>query len=108
VAHPTRTSSAQVEPAAPTPAAPGISGGLTLAALAIAGLVASLQQTLVLPLLPALMIHFHASVSAVTWVFTSTLLAGVLARMASWAVRADLRVAVGCEYRPGSHSVAGP
>lgn len=79
MANTTGASPAQLEPAAPTPAAPGVSGGLTLAALAIAGLVASLQQTLVLPLLPALMLHFHASVSAVTWVFTSTLLAGAVA-----------------------------
>jgi EmrB/QacA subfamily drug resistance transporter len=55
------------------------SSGLTLVALAVAGLVASLQQTLVLPLLPRLMAHFDASVSAVTWVFTATLLAGAVA-----------------------------
>ncbi|MEV5749357.1 MFS transporter [Actinoallomurus sp. NPDC052308] len=53
--------------------------GLTLLALATAGMVASVQQTLVLPLLPALMRHFDASVSAVTWVFTASLLAGAVA-----------------------------
>jgi MFS family permease len=55
------------------------SSGLTLLALSIAGLVASLQQTLVLPLLPRLMREFNASVSSVTWVFTATLLAGAVA-----------------------------
>ncbi|BCB90756.1 MFS transporter [Phytohabitans suffuscus] len=55
------------------------SGGLTLMALAVAGLVVSLQQTLVLPLLPRLMRELDASVTAVTWVFTATLLAGAVA-----------------------------
>ncbi|BCB75776.1 MFS transporter [Phytohabitans flavus] len=55
------------------------SGGLTLMALAIAGLVVSLQQTLVLPLLPRLMHELDASVTEVTWVFTATLLAGAVA-----------------------------
>jgi MFS family permease len=53
--------------------------GLTLLALATAGMVASVQQTLVIPLLPALMRHFHASVTSVTWVFTASLLAGAVA-----------------------------
>jgi MFS family permease len=53
--------------------------GRTMPALAAAGLVVSMQQTLVLPLLPRLMQTFHASVSAVTWVFTVTLLAGAVA-----------------------------
>jgi MFS family permease len=48
-------------------------------ALAIAGLVVSIMQTLVLPLLPRLVLAFHTSVSAVTWVFTATLLAGAVA-----------------------------
>jgi EmrB/QacA subfamily drug resistance transporter len=77
VAQTTGQRASQVEPA---PSAPGAtSGALTLMALAIAGLVASLQQTLVLPLLPRLMQDFHASVSQVTWVFTATLLAGAVA-----------------------------
>jgi MFS family permease len=59
-------------PAAATP-------GRTVPALAAAGLVVSMQQTLVLPLLPRLMQTFDASVSAVTWVFTVTLLAGAVA-----------------------------
>jgi MFS family permease len=55
------------------------SGGLTLLALATAGLVVSVMQTLVLPLLPSLVAAFHTSVATVTWVFTATLLAGAVA-----------------------------
>jgi MFS family permease len=50
----------------------------TMLALATAGLVVTMQQTLVLPLLPRLMQAFHTSVSVVTWVFTVTLLAGAV------------------------------
>lgn len=53
--------------------------GMTLLALSVAGMVASVQQTLVLPLLPQLMRHFNASVGSVTWVFTASLLAGAVA-----------------------------
>ncbi|MFD0690428.1 MFS transporter [Actinomadura fibrosa] len=53
--------------------------GLTLLALAVAGMVVSVQQTLVIPLLPRLMRHFDVSVTAVTWVFTASLLAGAVA-----------------------------
>lgn len=59
----------------PAPSRPG----LTLAALGGAGLVVSLQQTLVLPLLPRLMQTFDTTVSSVAWVFTATLLAGAVA-----------------------------
>jgi MFS family permease len=52
---------------------------LTLLALSVSGMVVSVQQTLVLPLLPQLMRHFNASVGAVTWVFTASLLAGAVA-----------------------------
>ena len=52
---------------------------LVLTALAVAGLVVSVMQTLALPLLPEFMRAFHTSVSAVTWVFTATLLAGAVA-----------------------------
>ena len=69
-----------------TPARPDVpargaagSGGLTLLALATAGLVVSVMQTLVLPLLPRLVIAFPTSVSTVSWVFTATLLAGAVA-----------------------------
>jgi MFS family permease len=63
------------------PAAPDKeqSAALVLTALAIAGLVVSVMQTLALPLLPEFMRAFHTSVSAVTWVFTATLLAGAVA-----------------------------
>jgi MFS family permease len=53
--------------------------GLTLLALAAAGMVVSVQQTLVLPLLPQLMHRFDAPITAVTWVFTASLLAGAVA-----------------------------
>jgi predicted MFS family arabinose efflux permease len=55
------------------------SGKLTLPALAIAGMVVSVMQTVVLPLLPRLATAFHASVASVTWVLTTTLLAGAVA-----------------------------
>src|SRR3954451_5168923 len=53
--------------------------GLTLLALSVSGMVVSVQQTLVLPLLPQLMRHFATSVASVTWVFTASLLAGAVA-----------------------------
>src|SRR4051794_16791513 len=53
--------------------------GLTLLALSVSGMVVSVQQTLVLPLLPQLMRHFDTSVASVTWVFTASLLAGAVA-----------------------------
>jgi MFS family permease len=53
--------------------------GLALVGLVVCALVASLVQTLVLPLLPEFMRSFHTSVSAVTWIFTATLLAGAVA-----------------------------
>lgn len=52
---------------------------LTMLALVAAGLAVSMQQTLVLPLLPRLMQTFHTSLSAVTWVFIAALLAGAVA-----------------------------
>lgn len=52
---------------------------LTLVALAVAGMVVSIQQTLVIPLLPRLIAHFHTSVGAGIWVFTASLLAGAVA-----------------------------
>lgn len=55
------------------------SSRLTLLALAMAGMVVSIMQTLVLPLLPRLVAAFHTSVSSVTWVLTVTLLAGAVA-----------------------------
>jgi MFS family permease len=79
MAHAATSRTDQIGLAPPTPAKQGASTGLTLLALSIAGLVASLQQTLVLPLLPRLMTEFNASVSSVTWVFTATLLAGAVA-----------------------------
>lgn len=71
-----RTATGQGDPAAPDDVR---SAALVLTALAIAGLVVSVMQTLALPLLPEFMRAFHTSVSAVTWVFTATLLAGAVA-----------------------------
>ena len=52
---------------------------LTLLALSMAGMVVSVQQTVVIPLLPRLMVTFGVSVSEVTWVFTASLLAAAVA-----------------------------
>ncbi|MEU3170057.1 MFS transporter [Streptosporangium sp. NPDC006930] len=52
---------------------------LTLVALSTAGMVVSVQQTVVIPLLPRLMVTFGASVAEVTWVFTASLLAAAVA-----------------------------
>ncbi|MER5649016.1 MFS transporter [Streptosporangium sp. NPDC002524] len=52
---------------------------LTLVALSMAGMVVSVQQTVVIPLLPRLMVTFGASVAEVTWVFTASLLAAAVA-----------------------------
>ncbi|MFA1547237.1 MFS transporter [Actinomadura chokoriensis] len=65
--------------AAGHPPAGSASTGRTLLALAAAGMVVSVQQTLVLPLLPQLMHRFDAPITAVTWVFTASLLAGAVA-----------------------------
>src|SRR3569833_2130754 len=64
---------------APRTGRAGTHSGLTLLALAVSGMVVSVQQTLVLPLLPQLMRHFNTSVASVTWVFTASLLAGAVA-----------------------------
>ncbi|GAA4227076.1 MFS transporter [Actinomadura meridiana] len=61
------------------PPAGSVRTGPILLALAAAGMVVSVQQTLVLPLLPQLMRTFHAPVTDVTWVFTASLLAGAVA-----------------------------
>jgi MFS family permease len=63
----------------PRPSGAKTHTGLTLLALSVSGMVVSVQQTLVLPLLPQLMRHFSASVGSVTWVFTASLLAGAVA-----------------------------
>ena len=74
----TATTTPAADAAAPDASPPG-RPGLTLLALAVAGLVVSLQQTVVLPLLPQMIADFHSSVSAVSWVFTATLLVGAIA-----------------------------
>ncbi|MEV8636181.1 MFS transporter [Streptosporangium sp. NPDC051023] len=52
---------------------------LTLLALSMAGMIVSVQQTVVIPLLPRLMTVFGVSVAEVTWVFTASLLVGAVA-----------------------------
>ncbi|WP_218021406.1 hypothetical protein [Nocardia crassostreae] len=52
--------------------------GLTLLALCAAGLVVSLQQTVVIPLLPRMIGQLHTDVSGVTWLFTAALLTGAV------------------------------
>ncbi|MFI6869946.1 MFS transporter [Nocardia sp. NPDC050406] len=52
--------------------------GLTLLALCAAGLVVSLQQTVVIPLLPRMITQLDTDVSGVTWLFTASLLTGAV------------------------------
>ncbi|MBB4916220.1 MFS transporter [Streptosporangium saharense] len=52
---------------------------LTLFALSMAGMVVSVQQTVVIPLLPRMMVTFGVSVDEVAWVFTASLLVGAVA-----------------------------
>lgn len=56
-----------------------VSRNLTLFALCVAGMIISLQQTVVIPLLPRLEVQLHTNVSGITWVFTSTLITGAVA-----------------------------
>ncbi|MEU8342640.1 MFS transporter [Spirillospora sp. NPDC048832] len=65
--------------AAGPPHADSARTGRILLALAAAGMVVSVQQTLVLPLLPQLMARFDAPITDVTWVFTASLLTGAVA-----------------------------
>ncbi|WP_306360567.1 MFS transporter [Nocardia sp. CC227C] len=53
--------------------------GMTLLALCAAGLVVSIQQTVVIPLLPRMIGQLHTDVSGVTWLFTAALLTGAVA-----------------------------
>ena len=50
-----------------------------VAVLALAGIVSSLMQTLVIPLIPELPAYLHASAANTTWAITATLLAGAIA-----------------------------
>ena len=53
--------------------------GAVVAVLACAGIVVSLMQTLVVPLIPKLPLLLHAPASDTAWVLTATLLAGAVA-----------------------------
>ena len=69
--------------ALPRPATAGASGpprtNAVVAVLAFAGIVVSLMQTLVIPLIPKLPTLLHASAADTTWAITATLLAAAVA-----------------------------
>lgn len=52
---------------------------VTLVLVAAAGLLVSLTQSILVPILPELSVDLHASSTAVEWLLTSTLLAGAVA-----------------------------
>lgn len=62
-----------------TNARPAPPQGLVVLALSIAASTASIQQSAVIPLLPRLEQSLHASVSAVSWALTVSLLCGAVA-----------------------------
>jgi EmrB/QacA subfamily drug resistance transporter len=67
-------------PADPAPLSPAPSRtGLFVAVLAFSGIVVSLMQTLVIPLIPEFPALLHAPASDTTWAITATLLAGAIA-----------------------------
>jgi MFS family permease len=63
----------------PEPAAAPSRPNLVVAVLAFAGIVVSLMQTLVIPLIPQLPRLLHAAPADTTWAITATLLAGAVA-----------------------------
>ncbi|WP_421107427.1 MFS transporter [Streptomyces sp. NEAU-S77] len=69
--------------ALPRPTTAGASGppraNTVVAVLAFAGIVVSLMQTLVIPLIPELPTLLHASAADTTWAITATLLAAAVA-----------------------------
>jgi MFS family permease len=58
---------------------PAARPNLVVLVLALGGIVVSLMQTLVIPLIPRLPALLHASAADTTWVITATLLAGAVA-----------------------------
>ncbi|MFC0438855.1 MFS transporter [Kutzneria buriramensis] len=58
---------------------PAVRPNLVVLVLALGGIVVSLMQTLVVPLIPRLPALLHASAADSTWVITATLLAGAVA-----------------------------
>src|SRR5690625_1617660 len=66
-----------VESASPTPPAPAIRPGL-VAALAAGGVLVSLAQTLIIPLITQLPQIFNTSAANASWIITVTLLAGAV------------------------------
>lgn len=66
-------------PANQTPAARTPATGLIVAILALAGIVVSLMQTLVIPIIPHLPEYLNAEASDTAWAVTATLLASAVA-----------------------------
>ncbi|WP_030455487.1 MFS transporter [Herbidospora cretacea] len=58
---------------------PARRGGAIITALASAGIVVSVMQTIVIPIVPELPRYLHTDAASVTWVLTATLLAGAIA-----------------------------
>ncbi|HIZ99006.1 MAG TPA: MFS transporter [Candidatus Janibacter merdipullorum] len=73
------SASAHSSTAAPGAPSRRAGGGLVIAVLALCGTVVSLQQTMVLPLLPELPELIGTSTSNASWIITATLIAGAVA-----------------------------
>ncbi|MGO1166014.1 MAG: MFS transporter [Janibacter sp.] len=73
------SASAHSSTAAPGTPSRRAGGGLVIAVLALCGTVVSLQQTMVLPLLPELPELIGTSTSNASWIITATLIAGAVA-----------------------------
>ncbi|MFC4125575.1 MFS transporter [Nocardia rhizosphaerae] len=69
-------STADVTPA--TPGARGVTPAVLIAVLSTVGVVVSLMQTLVIPIIPALPTLLNTSAANASWVVTATLLAGAV------------------------------
>ena len=67
----------------PRTGAPGSATGTnqraTLALISVAGLLVSLTQTILIPVLPTLTVSLHTSSTNVEWLLTSTLMAAAVA-----------------------------
>ncbi|MEU2083855.1 MFS transporter [Streptomyces albus] len=72
-------SGASPQPAGGPPAERPARGNAVVAVLALAGIVVSLMQTVVIPLVPELPRLLHAGPADTTWAITATLLAGAVA-----------------------------
>jgi MFS family permease len=66
-------------PSAATPAAGGFRSATVISVLALAGMLAALQQTMIIPLLPDMSEIFDVSPTTASWVVTVTLLTAAVA-----------------------------